>query len=113
MRSDVRHHCRSCLTCATRKGTGKPSRPPLKAIEVGGPFHRVGVDVLQLPLTENGNRHVVVFQDYLTKWVEQRRPLHNYLWKKSFADMVPQSIYFPIVAQISYPVFNKKFAILC
>ena len=70
MRSDVRHHCRSCLTCATRKGTGKPSRPPLKPIEVGGPFHRVGVDVLQLPLTENGNRYVVVFQDYLTKWVE-------------------------------------------
>ena len=70
MRSDVRHHCRSCLTCATRKGTGRPSRPPLKPIEVGGPFHRVGVDVLQLPLTENGNKYVVVFQDYLTKWVE-------------------------------------------
>ena len=70
MRSDVRHHCHSCLPCATRKGTGKPSRLPLKPIEVGGPFHRVGVDVLQLPSTESGNRYVVVFQDYLTKWVE-------------------------------------------
>ena len=28
------------------------------------------MDVLQLPLTEYGNRYVVVFQDYLTKWIE-------------------------------------------
>lgn len=55
MWADVRHHYHSCLTCATRKGTGRASQPPLKPIEVGGPFHRVGVDVLQLPLTENGN----------------------------------------------------------
>ena len=70
MRADVRRHCRSCLTCATRKGTGRASRPPLQPIAVGGPFHRMEVDVLQLPLTESGNRYVVVFLDYLTKWVE-------------------------------------------
>ena len=46
MQADVRRHCRSYLTCVTRKGTGRPSRPPLKPIEVGGPFHRVGVDAL-------------------------------------------------------------------
>ena len=31
-----------------------------------GPFHHVGVDVLQLPTTVNGN-HYVVFVDYVTK----------------------------------------------
>ncbi len=31
---------------------------------------RVGVDILEMPLTENGNRYIVVFLDYLTKWVE-------------------------------------------
>ena len=70
MRAAVRTHCRSCLTRATRKGTGRASRPPLQPIAVGGPFHRMGVDVLQLPLTESGNQYAIVFLDYLTKWAE-------------------------------------------
>lgn len=37
---------------------------------IRGPFHRLGVDVLQLPLTEAGNWYVEVFMDYLTKWAE-------------------------------------------
>ena len=70
MRADVRRHCRSCLVCVSRRAPGRLVKPPLKPIPVGGPFHHVGVDVLQLPLTEAGNRYVVVFFDYLTKWVE-------------------------------------------
>ena len=70
MRADIRRYCRSCLICATRKGTGRATRPPLQPISVGGPFHRVGVDVLQLPKTFDGNCYVIVFADYLTKWEE-------------------------------------------
>ncbi len=70
MRSDVRKHCRSCLTCASRKGPGRAPSPKLQPIPVGGPFHRVGVDVLQLPLSHEGNQYAVVFMDYLTKWPE-------------------------------------------
>ena len=70
MRTDVRKHCRSCLACATRRGTGRASCPPLQPIPVGGPFHTVGVDILKLPQTYEGNQHVVVFLDYLTKWAE-------------------------------------------
>ena len=29
-----------------------------------------GVDIMELPLTQNGNRYVVTFIDYLTKWIE-------------------------------------------
>ena len=50
-------------------GANHASQPPLNPIEVVGLFHRVRVDVLQLPLTENGNRDVVVFQNYLTSYV--------------------------------------------
>ena len=66
----VEKYCKSCLECVTRKGSGRSVKPPLVPIPVGGPFHRMGVDVLQLPLTESGNRYVVIFMDYLTKWVE-------------------------------------------
>jgi hypothetical protein len=37
---------------------------------VGGPFHTVGVDVLQLPQSFDGNKYTIVFMDYLTKWPE-------------------------------------------
>ena len=40
------------------------------AIPVGGAFHRVRVDIMELPLTQNGNRYVVTFIDYLSKSVE-------------------------------------------
>ena len=67
---DIRKYCRGCLICATHKGTGRGSRPPLQPIPVGGLFHRVDVDILQLLRTLDGNCYVVVFVDYLTKWVE-------------------------------------------
>ena len=70
MRTDVRRFCRGCLNCASRKGPGRALCPPLQPIPVKGPFHRVGVDILQLPLTSSGNKYIVVFLDYLTKWVE-------------------------------------------
>ena len=69
MRKDISHWCRACLTCASRN-IGSPVRPPLTPIPVGGPFDRVGVDVLQLPKTKRGNKYAVVFMDYLTKWPE-------------------------------------------
>ena len=70
IRNDVHKFCQSCLACSTRKGTRETCMPPLQPSPVGGPFHRVGVDILQLTLTTKGNRYVVVFMDYLTKWPE-------------------------------------------
>jgi len=58
------------LVCASKNAPGHKIKPALQPIPVGGPFHRVGVDVLQLPLTLDGNQYAVVFIDYLTKWVE-------------------------------------------
>ena len=69
MRKDTSRWSRGCLTCASRT-VGRPVKPLLTPIPVGGPFDHVGVDVLQLPLTQQGNRYVVVFMDYLTKWPE-------------------------------------------
>ena len=46
------------------------SAPPMTPIPVAGPFDKVGVDVLQLPRSYEGNQYAVVFVDYLTKWPE-------------------------------------------
>ena len=70
MRADVRHFCWGCLACASHKGPGRGVRPPLQPIPIKKPFRCVAVDVLQLPLTSRGNKYVVVFMDYFTKWVE-------------------------------------------
>ena len=69
IRADVTRWCQEFLQCASR-GAGRPVRPPLTPITVHGPFDRVGVDVLQLPRTRSGNKYVIVFMDYLTKWPE-------------------------------------------
>ena len=45
-------------------------KPELMPIPVGGPFYRVGVDIMELPQTVNGNKDVISFVDYLTKRVE-------------------------------------------
>ena len=67
MYSDVYHYCRSCLTCATFNGSGRRHHPPLKPLPVGAPFERLGIDIMEMPLTQDGNRYMVVMMDYLTK----------------------------------------------
>ena len=69
MRSDITRWSRTCLTCATHS-SGRATRPPLSPIPVGGPFDRVGVDVIQFPRSNSGNQYAIVFVDYLTKWSE-------------------------------------------
>ena len=60
--------CQNCGECAIVRGTGKRRQPPLHPIPVWRPFQIVGVDMMELPLTRRGNRYIVVFQDFLTKW---------------------------------------------
>ena len=69
MRADVHFWCWACLVCATRNA-GQAVKLLLTPIPVGGPFHRTGENILQLPKLSHGNRYTVVFMDYLTKWLE-------------------------------------------
>ena len=68
MYTDALAFCKRCPECAIVTGAGRQHRPPLKPIPVQRPFQKIGVDIMDLPCTERGNRHVVVFQDMLTKW---------------------------------------------
>ena len=68
MHSEVHRYCRRCLTCAHRSRRQR-TKPPLKSIPIGGPFERVGVDIMEFPLTQLAN-HYILFLNYLTKWVK-------------------------------------------
>jgi hypothetical protein len=57
-----------CPDCAVVTGGGRQHKPPLQPIPVERPFQKIGFDIMDLPRTERGNKHVVVFQDMLTKW---------------------------------------------
>lgn len=60
----------SCPVCAKLKDA-PPTRPELYPItDFEKPFDIIGVDILELSRTNNNNKYVLVFTDYLTKWVE-------------------------------------------
>ena len=68
MYSDSLKFVQSCPECLIVRGSGRKERPPLHPIHVSRPFQIIGVDVMDLPVTSSGNKHVLVFQDYFTKW---------------------------------------------
>jgi len=69
MRSDIRKWSNGWLVCATHQ-PNRATHPPLNPIPVEGPFHCVGVDVIQFLKSQSGNRYAIVFSNYLTKWPE-------------------------------------------
>ena len=68
MYADAMAFCKRCPECVIATGAGRQHKPPLKPIPVQRPFQIIGLDIMDLPCTEQGNRHVVVFQDMFTKW---------------------------------------------
>ena len=68
MYRDAMEYCKTCPECAIATGTGRILRPPLCPIPIARPFQVWGVDIMDLPKTEQGNQHAIVFQDLFTKW---------------------------------------------
>ena len=72
METEIKQWCNDCNLCATRRDTGKRTKVPLKPIPpASAPMETTAMDVLgPLPETVNGNKYIIVFCDYFTKWVE-------------------------------------------
>ena len=71
MYKDVEHWCRSCVDCAMKKAPRGKRKAPLLPIPVEGAFDRVAMDILgPFPVTDDGNRYIIVFSDYYTRWPE-------------------------------------------
>ena len=71
MKKSVVDYCRKCDKCAARKPSKQSNKAPLGQYLVGEPMERVAVDILgPLPLTERGNRYILVLCDCFTKWTD-------------------------------------------
>ena len=71
MFKDIEHWCNTCVDCAMKKMPRNKHKAPLLPIPVDGAFDRVAMDILgPFPVTNSGNRYVIVFTDYYTRWPE-------------------------------------------
>ena len=68
---DVQEWCRNCDICAQKRGPQRKIKAPMAKYNVGSPMERIAIDVLgPLPITEAGNKYILIIADYFTKWVE-------------------------------------------
>ena len=71
MFADVQFRCRSCTHCQMKKSPKQRQTAPILPIPAEGPCDHADVDCLgPFPVTHSGNRYIVVFSDYLTRYPE-------------------------------------------
>lgn len=68
----ILNYIKSCPLCVKKRGYRKGDKAPLqRSFKPQRPFEAVGMDAVgPLPLTYDGNKHIIVICDYFTKWAE-------------------------------------------
>ena len=68
---DVRSYVRKCDTCACNKRLQRTPKAAMGSLRVGAPWDTVATDFIgPLPVTERGNRYIMVLTDHFSKYVE-------------------------------------------
>ena len=72
MRKDVHEWVKTCATCAAVKNPCRLTRIPLGQLPIPPrPMESIHTDCIgPLRLTKNRNKHIVVFIDPMSKWIE-------------------------------------------
>jgi hypothetical protein len=68
MRQDIDEWCRSCDTCQKYNVTNKNTVAPMEPIQPQYAGQIWACDLATLIQTERGNKYMIVFTEYLTKW---------------------------------------------
>ncbi|CAG2228923.1 unnamed protein product [Mytilus edulis] len=94
MRRDVENYVANCVECVTRKNPSRTAKAPLQPHYSGAPFEKIAIDILEVPMSDQGNRFIVVIGDYFSKWAEAF-PLKNHTA--------------PVIAEILIDQFISRF----
>ncbi|ELR14136.1 integrase core domain containing protein [Acanthamoeba castellanii str. Neff] len=72
MYPDIEKWVLECVTCQARKNPAERKKGLMMPMPtVSRPFQRVGMDLItSFPLSARGNKYLLIFMDYLTKWPE-------------------------------------------
>ena len=62
MAQDVQQYCNSCTKCQQAKSPSS-IRAPLTNIPIGHPWQMIAIDILEVPISRNNNRYLLVIQD--------------------------------------------------
>jgi len=66
MMKDIEIYVKSCDKCQRRGKSNKENE--LHSIGIKEPFYQIGIDFVRpLPITDSGNRYIIVAIDYFTK----------------------------------------------
>ena len=69
MASDVVNYVTSCEVCQRGK-LALPVKAPLQNTPIGRTMQLFQVDILEIPMSDNGNKYLLVGEDAFSKWLE-------------------------------------------
>ena len=100
LQNDVKAYMGGCDICARRKEPLKTKKAPMEIVKSGFPMERIAIDILgELPITERGNRYILVVGDYFTKWTE------CYVMPNMEASTVASILVEQVVSRFGIPYF--------
>ena len=71
LQNDVKVYVGGCEQCSRKKNPNPTKVAPMEIVRSGFPMERIAFDILgPLPVTERGNKYILVISDYFTKWTE-------------------------------------------